>query len=325
MRASTARYPYIPVVSYRVAARDEQSDGLNGNRGLVWNISGSVPSAAALAVGMLAFSSSGDLQSESLPRTISAQATAVGQANAWLASAPHKKVQSTEFTARVRVQSSEPIAVLAAVQAVPERQLHLSPPTPKIVQELRPASRPTFEFSAEAVVPPPAFDPYPDHLVEAYSTTGSEIVRRDYSKTVRIAAEAPVQLHVDTPVATIQQVNRVAAIRDRLASLKHRAETLEESNPAPSAASADGATDASQTLRGQIAESDLILDDAGMSAVKLGALLTIVKAKMERADYEALSGSVNAHAFVDSAQIENAGMQADYDTEKGEIILSLAH
>ena len=91
------------------------------------------------------------------------------------------------------------------------------------------------------------------------------------------------------------------------------------------AASADGATDASQTLRGQIAESDVILDDAGMSAVKLGALLTIVKAKMERADYEALSGSVNAHAFVDSAQIENAGMQADYDTEKGEIILSLAH
>lgn len=327
MRAPTARYPYIPVVSYRVAPREEQRAGAAGNRGLIWNISGSVPSAAAIAVGLLAFSSSSDLPASDRSADLSAPASTDRLTNAWLTSVPRLAATDpepdTERDAGAGTQGTEP--AVAVPLARPESRMQFAAVAESLPRQFRPAPGPVLELAAEAIVPPPSIAPGPDPVIHNVSATGTEIVRRDYSKTLGIVASVPPDDGARKNAAIDLPTGRVAAIRDRLGSLRSRTGSGDVAATGEALQQSTGAAFASNgqaMVHGPVSDGEVTLSDGELAAVKLGALLNLVEGKMERTQYEALAQSSNAQAFVTPTQIEDMGMQASFDAETKEIALT---
>ena len=328
MRASTARYPYIPVVSYRVAARAEQRAVPESNRGLVWNISGSVPSAAALAVGMLAFSSSSELPASDPTAGSVAPIETVHPANAWLASTPRIAAIDPKLPAIAQMKTSEPPAALTMPLTKMAGRIEFAAASSPVTQQLTAEPRQFREFSTEVIAPPTSSTPDPVPIMQHASAAEHEIVRRDYSRTLRIASRDAPAAGMASLASSDPAPNRVAAIRDRLASLKHRAVTDNTASATDKALLTEmpvQSSDPSTSLSGQVASGDVAFEDGKLVAVKLGALLSLAEAKMESAQFDALSQSANANTFVGHVVIQSAGMQTSYDRSSGEITLTLVH
>lgn len=159
-----------------------------------------------------------------------------------------------------------------------------------------------------------------------------EYVRRDYSQTVKIAGVARDIPIPDSEVQSLHaarepfqpDLQKVGEMREKISALKNAHPRVDYARNTEPRGQDSPASATSHSVTGTIAPDDVIVSDGKLSWVRLGALLDVVEAGMPPDRFAVLASSNTAGAFVSTATLHRAGLEASYDGKQAELTLSLS-
>ena len=160
------------------------------------------------------------------------------------------------------------------------------------------------------------------------ATTG--IIRRDYSRTLAIGETSRDVALSDAVVRQPQLAARpappetpaIGTIRDKMAVVKKASVTKTALRDEDRAKQSTLANEGASVASGKVADADMAFVDGELSAVRIGALLDIVKSDLGPDAYAAFSNSRHADSFVSTQMLRDAGIDASGDPATGKINLS---
>ncbi|MBY6128316.1 hypothetical protein KUW15_06285 [Qipengyuania aquimaris] len=375
------------MVTYRPSPRERQKaekPSARDSRHLALNVAGFLTPAAAITVGIFAYTLSERLSEDPRPQNAAEADKPTSDPRNPAARSEFVPRQvtlaaerlATEQPAKVSYASvqSAPIAVQATKKPDGWQPAMLEPATPRIVArplEEAPASQ--SELQADAIMQPlePAifsgiqtgpslansklakesFGPNaamggtqpapleevqieiviePEGNSEEAELSGSRFVRRDYSRTVRVAGS-----RTDTPIAKSELI-RAQELRDSYRSgipavqeVREKMEALKNAHPRGALAknTIPGQPTGMHTekaMTGTVAPEAVILVEDELAWVQLGALLEVLESGIAAEEYTSLASSSAAGAFVSPSMLRDAGIDASYDASTQQLVLAAA-
>ena len=342
-QAFAARYRQsAPIVTYGVTPRAEQlapNPDESDDHSLIWSISGAVPSAAALALGALAFATTSDLPKDAtqdearndLGPAAEDRGPAVRVAIPTIPMQLPVDLGTEEGSHRF---SAEPNPIAASkvkaggnwqpATSEPRRYVLAAKPAPKEptgTPALAPQARTITELSPFQVEAAPSPAATPKAIPEKQSL--ASIVRQ----TSEAAATRPHSLSVEmamapAPRAAVPSPSSREYIRRDYSNTLAGSAANRDTRLGPEETARLAAATSNPSISGQPSPESVQLVDGKLASVKLGEVLKLVETQMDPAEYAALANSTSANSYVGPEMMKDAGIEASFDVETFTLALS---
>ena len=160
--------------------------------------------------------------------------------------------------------------------------------------------------------------------------SSSDTIRRDYSRTLAVSGGSRDVAISGYPApearlatrATAPETPAIGTLRDRMAAVRKASLPQAAINEGTSGDHHDVAQGQSDVFSAKVAQGDVTFDNGELSAVKISALLDVVKADLDPDTYEAFAKSSHANSFVSAQTLRDAGIDANADSGTGKVSLS---